>query len=113
MRPISSHEKEIIEYINYVYQFNKAFINGDYPKNSFSALAQKTTSEVLKQYSLYMCMRSQFWYTDWLAKNDSNETVINRNIKLLEQTKGLCRDELKYPYLRKDIDLYECTHLMY
>ena len=113
MQPISLHEKEIIEYINYIYQFNHAYINGDYPKNSFSALAQKTTSEVLKQYSLYMCMRSQFWYTDWLAKNDSNETVINRNIKLLEQTKGLCRDELKYPYLRKDIDLYECTHLMY
>ena len=111
MRPISSHEKEIIEYINHIYQFNKAFINGDYPKNSFSALAQKTTSEVLKQYSLYMCMRSHFLHTDWLARNDANETVINRSITLLEQAKDLCRYELKYPYLRKDIDLYDWTTL--
>lgn len=107
MSPASSHDKDIIEYINSLNQFHNGHQSGDYPKNRFITLAQKAKSEVLKQYSLNMYMRSQFWHTDWLIKNNANGTVINKNLALLDQAKEMCRNELTYPYLYKDIDLYK------
>lgn len=102
--PISVHENEIIDYLNSVYVFNHYYENHKCTTNQFLRLCTNTESDILKQYSLNMALRSQYEYTYRLWEENNPE--INQNLKILYDINIKCKKGITYPYLLNTLDLY-------
>ena len=107
MTPQSRHEKEIVEYLNNIKAFHNAAEDGIYPTERLLALSNRSKSEVIRQYSLNMALRSQWEYTNRLIRNEANAKTVTRSLAELERLKDAGRLRITYPYLYSDIELYK------
>lgn len=107
--PISSHEGEIITYLNLVSEFNKIYQNEVNMTDKFLKLNADTKSYVIKQFSLNMALRTQYDYTYWLKYY--NDASINSNLLKLKKIQNQCMHEITYPFLLNTLDLYSINNL--
>lgn len=102
--PISRHESDIIDYLSNVYVFNQHHATHTYPTEQFLHLYANTESNILKQYSLNMALRSQYEHTSWLWNQDG--VGVNHNLKVLNDINIKCTKEITFPYLLNTLNLY-------
>lgn len=105
----SKHENEIFEYLSCVKMFRAE--TDEYLKecstDRFLQIYQATTSDILKQYSLYMALRSYAEPYGRLMRNGSisgpEESEVLSKWQFIE---NLCNDEITYPYLLNTMAAY-------
>lgn len=104
--PVSSREKEIIEYLRLVNIFNNGYHTHQYPIEHFLRLATQTKSNILKEYALNMALRSQYEYTNHLIASKENQEIIRRNLETLRKIQIKCQNDITIPYLRNTLYMY-------
>lgn len=104
----SEHEDEIIKYLNAVAVFDNSWSTMNYPTDEFESLYKRTSSDVMKQYSLNMALRSQFSKT---ARIISNGKDYKSSYARLDGLRRLADMELVYPYLRSSLGEYRDERL--
>lgn len=95
----SSHEDNLGTYLRGLCYFHEAIrYKLNPPTEYFRELYSSTSSNMIKQYSLYMALRSQCIYVTTILDSD-NAHYVNECISEWRQIEDLCRKEITYPYL--------------
>lgn len=108
--PVSHHEGDIFKYLEYVRTFNNGHISKIYPTDEFLQLYKTTESNIIKQYSLNMALRSQHEDTYYQIYNDYDDKDIRKSIKKLKSIQNDCNNKITYRYLSNTIDIYTINY---
>lgn len=104
---VSSHEEEVIKYLGLVNKFRSTDYMGSYPVDGFLSLNKETNSDIIKQYSLNMALRSQYSNTSSLLLTEGvSRNKINNSVSKLQALQERCFREINYPYLSSDLSQY-------
>lgn len=105
---LSQHEKDIVEYLSCVKMLRLATEDKcEYPTDRFLQIYNRTESEVLKQYSLYMALRSYGEPMGLLLRRGSvGDKQANAILKKWQFIENLCEDSITYSYLLNTMDAY-------
>ena len=111
---VSQHEGEIIEYISALDEFHKGY-RTDYrfPYERFMRLHDSTKSDVLRQYSLYMALRSQSEQIPYNIRHGVlSGKQADRELRKWQQILNRCKNEITYPYLLNTMYCHEQDYLL-
>lgn len=103
----SSHEHALGKYLDGLCYFYDSILNGYKPPTDFFMdLYSSATSDMIKQYSLYMALRSQCVYVAEILGSDDDPRYVNECVSKWKQIEDLCRDGITYPYLLNTLEYH-------